>query len=255
MMNMFMKMKTVLCLSLLTACGGSGAGVIYPDTDQAPQLDFIWDDENIQQEIQNIGEYGGWEGAPNVEGELIFEYEDSQPIYAYAPGTVTHIHDNTQITLRYGENYAVTYFHLMQIPDHLETGKKIEKGTLLGYTETLQDDGSEGLEFWEIAVMEKDDEGLVWYLPPMQFFDEESLETLDSLREEIDIDSWVMSADDTPGESEGEKGESFVDELGTRLPADDNKFGSGSRMSHEDFLAQREKETGADLQWLSDIKW
>jgi hypothetical protein len=172
-------------------------------------------------------------------------YSEPQPVYAYADGIVTYIHDDIQASIRYGSNYMVRYYHLSDL--QVSKGDKIHTGDLLGYTETMPDG-----EFWEISVAQVVNDG-EWAvsLPPIDFFDEKSKRFL---RELTDAGTyWTEPMDENPGTSASTKGYSWIDEIGAPRFFDDmDKFAYSSSFSFQDWIDYREEQTGHDLEWFHD---
>lgn len=157
---------------------------IYPETTNAPVLKLSWDGELDPKTATRYTPYGVWEGQFNYPAGVAYEPANEMQFYvitekenylAAAPGIVTQneMHgESGLLTVRYGENYAITYMHI--IPDaNLKTGTKIETGDVLGKMEK-RNNPSQGLEtWWEIQVTKKDGEKFRT-MPPYDFFDNES---------------------------------------------------------------------------------
>lgn len=161
---------------------------IYPDTDEAPVLEFLWGPSELQlSQIVRVSPYGAWEGSGGVyENEPATEIEvvtttTHNPVYAPCPGTVTSIYVDEvidgvtirEVTIRYGRNYAVTQHHLVDVPDNLVLGMKIETGTLLGCTQTYTDPLHGEVGFWELELLVKQRRRDLSHLAPVQLFHRE----------------------------------------------------------------------------------
>ena len=199
----------VFVLIILTGCGGPVPMLfdeermlydIYPDTEEAPVLEFYWDGELSADNIKRITPYGVWEGPPGIYEpavEMQFytkTYHD--PVLAVASGTITGIESEMQsLIVRYGKNYGVTYHHIVDIPRNFSAGDKVEAGMLLGYTQHLNNAG-----WWEVELNVK--RGDVFRtLPAFDYFSEESQEelmfVLNSAEQKYEYTSWVERGDDT----------------------------------------------------------
>ena len=159
---------------------------IYPDTDEAPVLEFLWGGAGLRPEdVVYVGPYGVWEGSGGVyENEPATEIEihtvtSHDPVYAPCPGTVTYYtrrEDGEEVVaIRYGRNYVIIQHHLRDVPENIRPGVKVERGTLLGYTETMPN----GAGFWEMEMFVR--RGNVFRTrPPYDYFSQESKNRLDS---------------------------------------------------------------------------
>lgn len=159
----------------------------YPDTDDAPVLEFIWGPPDLQpSQIVRVSPYGVWEGEggiyksePATEIEIVTTTTHN-PVRAPCPGTITYVYVGEDgvgaVALRYGRNYVVIQHHVVDIPDNVVPGLKVEAGTLLGYTETLQ---GGGVGFWELELYVKRDT-VFRTRPPYDYFSQESQAKLDS---------------------------------------------------------------------------
>ncbi len=154
---------------------------VYPETDQAPVLEFLWGPPELQpSQITRITPYGCWEGPPEARYEPAVEMQfytttSHDPVYTVAKGTVVSIDRSKKtFSIRYGRNYGVTYHHVVDILDNVTVGVKVEAGTLVGYTENFQDEG-----WWEIELDVKRD-NICRTLPPFGYFSAESQTKLQS---------------------------------------------------------------------------
>jgi hypothetical protein len=157
---------------------------VYPETDQAPVLEFFWGPPELQlSQITRVTPYGCWEGPPEALYEPAVEMQfytttSHDPVYAVAKGTVVSVdRDYKTFSIRYGRNYGVTYHHVDDILDNVTPGAKVEAGTLVGYTENL---GGEG--WWEIELNVKRD-SVCRTTPPFGYFSAESQAKLQSILE------------------------------------------------------------------------
>jgi len=116
------------------------------------------------------------------------------PVYSPAKGIVVWIKEEYQmITIRYGRNYGFTMHHIVDIPENIEVGTKVENGTLLGYTEERA-----GAGWWEVELNVK--RGSIYRtLPPYEYFSKDSKEKLDfilSSQKMSDFPSWTITEGD-----------------------------------------------------------
>lgn len=170
--------------------GGGTGGLnmmydIYPDTDEAPALEFFWDNfESLPSQITRVTPYGCWEDWINTKLGLAYEpavemqfYTTSvhNPVYAVAPCTILYVNrESGGINTRYGRNYGITYYHLENILENITPGLKVEAGTLLTYTETRWHEEMGYWEgWWEISLEVKRD-NVFRSLPPFEYFSTES---------------------------------------------------------------------------------
>lgn len=161
---------------------------VYPDTDEAPVLDFIWGIPELEMDqIERVTPYGVWEGAegiwePAVEIQFYTKDRWHDPVYAACEGTLIDISTERQsLVIRYGRNYGIVYHHIVDFPSSLKVGEKIERGDLIGYTEKKS-----GLGWWEIEVDVK--RGDVFRtVPPIDYFSEESQEKLNDILNGDDV--------------------------------------------------------------------
>lgn len=211
-----MKMQIILLMIFLTSVmlsgcqesntgntGNAGDGGIqmlydvYPDTDDAPVLDFIWGTPDLDlNDIYRVTPYGVWEGAEGDweaanEMQFYMKNRDPDPVYAGCEGTLVVVsNEYTFISIRYGRNYGILYHHVVDFPDNLEPGMRIERGDLLGYTENR-----DGLTWWEVEVdVIRGD--VFRTVPPIDYFSEESQQKLNDIVDASDIwpeDLWGVS--------------------------------------------------------------
>lgn len=178
----------------------------YPDTYDAPVLEFIWGTPDLDlSDIDRVTPYGVWEGGDDFwdpAQEMQFYTKDRwhDPVYAGCEGTLIDFSDdNGLVIIRYGYNYGIVYHHVIDFPSSLSRGMVIERGTLIGYTEKLN-----GLGWWEIEVDVK--RGDVFRtVPPIDFFSEESQQQLNDILNASDIwyeDLWGTNRSWTVTEEE-----------------------------------------------------
>lgn len=145
----------------------------YPDTDAAPVLEFFWGPPELDTgTITRVTPYGAWEDWKDSQGGVLYEpavemqfYATAGrvPVYAAASGTVITVERGYKtdsgftsggMTASYGRNYGITYHHLVDIPDNIKPGTKIEAETLIGYGEVrpAPDNPSQTETWWEIEL-------------------------------------------------------------------------------------------------------
>lgn len=160
----------------------------YPDTSEAPVLEFYWDGEIDLTEITRITPYGTWEGifdgAYEPAKEMQFYLEsDKKPIYAAAAGRVIlNEKKHKSVTIAYGTHYGYTYLHIVDVLPDIKPGKKVEQGQHIGYTEVkIQDENGKKEAWWEIELNYKNGD-VFRTLPPYEYFSQESQKTLDNIK-------------------------------------------------------------------------
>jgi hypothetical protein len=155
----------------------------YPDTDEAPVLEFYFD-APIKDNITRVTPFGVWEGSPpckyDAANEMQFytkSYHDA--IYSPMKGIVVWMDRRWKtFSIRYGRNYAITFNHIVDIPNNIQLGTKVEEKTLLGYTEHLNGEG-----WWEIEVHVKRGD-IFRSVAPIDFFSSSSQQRLNSILKE-----------------------------------------------------------------------
>jgi len=167
---------------------------IYPETESFPTLMFLWDEDgtygalNLTADesghIYSCGGFGGYED-DDIEGEdisleltIMFAHRQREPIYALCAGTVTYVAEwddfttasNTgaggEVWIRYGQNYAVVYRHVVTGGTDLSVGQTVEQGDILGYTADRGDDGS----LYQFGLSQRQESRYAW-LNPYPYFD------------------------------------------------------------------------------------
>lgn len=212
---------------------------VYPATSDAPVLRLYWGEAKTATinpatliEVEKFGVFEdmllpGCETKkdPGTEWAIHFK-PGSQPVYAYAPGTITNIQDegvSKELVVRYGTSYAVKYLHVTRVPTALKVGDTIEAGTLVGYTQLLRE--GTGYEFWELELNKVVGGTIARTDFPLTYFDAESQAVFESLREASGLRSWFV---DEQSKTAGwlayvGKPEAWADmsKLGTGLNGDD----------------------------------
>jgi len=148
---------------------------VYPDTDDAPVLELFWGPPELQlDQIDRVTPYGVWEGPPGVwepavEIQFYTKNTSHDPVYAACEGTLVFISEEwNSLYVRYGRNYGIIYHHIVDFSNTLELGMKIERETLLGYTETKNN-----LGWWEIELDVKRGD-IFRTVPTFDYFSKES---------------------------------------------------------------------------------
>lgn len=165
---------------------------VYPETSDAPILELTWDGKLDPKTVPRFTPYGIWEGKFNYDEGTAFEPANEMQFYvltnkenflAVAPGIVTQNElngDSGLVTVRYGENYAITYMHI--VPDSsLKSGSKIETGDILGKMEKRNSPTWGEETWWEIQVTKKVASGVFRTMPPYQYFNDESKKILNEI--------------------------------------------------------------------------
>lgn len=183
------------CMESNTSDGGNSSDGesqmsydVYPDTDDAPVLEFIWGTPDLDlSDIYRVTPYGVWEGGdefwdPAQEMQFYIKNRDHDPVYAGCEGTlIIASNEHGFVSIRYGRNYGIVYHHVVDFPGNLEPGMKIERGALLGYTEE-----KDGISWWEVEIDVK--RGDVFRtVPPIDYFSEESQQKLNDIVNASDI--------------------------------------------------------------------
>jgi hypothetical protein len=171
----------------------------YPDTDEAPVLEFFWGPPELDMsKIIRTTPYGVWEGWFETEEGFLYEPANEMQFYvagekmptrAVAPGILITLDRDTEteggrMTVLYGRNYSITYHHIVDIPEDLEQGSKIEAGQTVGYTEMwINDNYGEPVNesWWEISMSYKKSDGVYRTLPPFEYFSEDSQQILQQI--------------------------------------------------------------------------
>lgn len=157
----------------------------YPDTDKAPVLEFYFD-APLKNNITRVTPFGVWEGSPPDKYDAATEmqfYTKSYHDVVYSPmkGIVVWMDKVWKtLSIRYGKNYGITFNHIVDIPDNIRLGTKVEEKTLLGYTEHLNGEG-----WWEIEVHAKRGD-LFRSIPPIDFFSSASQQRLNNILKETE---------------------------------------------------------------------
>jgi hypothetical protein len=196
-----------LLLAFLPACDGGATEFqllyqVYPDTDEAPVLHYYGPDPD-QVTIKELGPYGVWEGSdtnpyyqpdrePATEIEIHTEEPQAYDLYSPVDGTVvykSYENNDGEIHIRYGRRYVVSYLHVSDIPDELQPGTIVHQGDFVGTT-------VDGYGFWELELdrIYQSSSGfggrpLVASLYPIDYFDEESQQVLEAIRQEAQQNS------------------------------------------------------------------
>ena len=219
---------------LIKAKEGEGTRKIYPEVTTAPVLILTWPEKLNPEDAIRYTPYGIWENTQEHKEGVAYEPANEMQFYmktdasdflAVAPGTVTRneTFENSVglVSVRYGENYVITYMHI--IPDrNLKAGTKIETGDIIGKMEKMNNPYHGEETWWEIQLTTKRD-GLFRTLPPYDYFDEESREILDKIAEN--------SKEVGPGESTEKpywtisEGCSWIKHTGAPEWWDSNRFG------------------------------
>jgi len=210
-------------------------GNIYPDTDQAPILEFFWDGELTDENIVRITPYGILEGGdqrfePAVEIQF-YTKSSHDPVLAPASGVITEMHEGrASLTVRYGKNYGYTMHHIVDFPEGLSKGDKVEPGDLLGYTELRN-----GTGWWEVELNVK--RGDVYRtLPAYDYFSPEGKKALDEILAGQDLyffPSWTIRESYTTEHGYQEK--SWIEIIGS-----DEWWTSSQRIGYNDWTESEE---------------
>lgn len=214
-----------LILAAVFACLVSGCGqnqpapapvpedilkyTVYPDTEEAPSLTFYWGTSKetaVPATVTGISSrYGGWEGGggggtykvgfePATESEMTFS-SVHEPVYTYERGTVVYAHGD-EVSIRYGRKYIVKYLHLDDIQPAVVVGETIEKGVLIGYTETM---GSGS--FWEVEVSHIKSTSEIRAVPVTDYLDTASRAVFDEILTKVGQSSWMHGTGEPTSES------------------------------------------------------
>lgn len=203
---------------------------IYPDTDQAPVLEFFWDGKLDADNIVRITPYGVLEGGeerfePAIEIQF-YTKSFHDPVLAPAKGIITEMHEGrASLTVRYGKNYGYTMHHIVDFPEDLKKGDKVEAGDLLGYTELRN-----GTGWWEVELNVK--RGNVYRtLPAYEYFSLESKNALDEIlaaQSVYSFPSWTVRKSYTTDQGRVEK--SWIEIIGS-----DEWWASSQRIGYNDW--------------------
>jgi hypothetical protein len=220
---------------------------IYPDTQEAPVLELTWDGKLDPKTTTRYTPYGVWEGQEEYPEGVAYEpanemqfyiQTDAKNMLAVAPGIVTQneLHGKSGlVSVRYGENYAITYFHV--VPEkNLKIGTKVETGDVVG----IMDKGPHptwGEEtWWEIQVTTREGNKFRT-MPPYDYFSKEGKDTLNAIAKasKESGQNWIAA--------EGSYGWTIVDGCSwvkyTKEPSwwNSNRFGTDQEEdSEKDFI-------------------
>ncbi|WP_048098209.1 peptidoglycan DD-metalloendopeptidase family protein [Archaeoglobus sulfaticallidus] len=168
----------------------SDAYPVYPNTDSPPVLEFIWNKTNplnLSTDIYACGPFGIDEGGGflNQEMAIFFANRSRDPIYAPCNGTVTYFlpweyFENAsepgkggEIWIRYGENYAVAYRHIVTVGLNLSEGDIVKQGDVIGYVADWYPEPNFHGGFMEFLVAGREN-GSYYYYRPFDFFSNQS---------------------------------------------------------------------------------
>lgn len=164
---------------------------IYPDTQKAPVLELTWSGELDPKDATRYTPYGVWEAQMKYPEGVVYEPANEMQFYvqtdeedylAAAPGIVTQneLHGKSGlITVRYGENYAITYLHIIPAKN-LKTGTKVETGDILGKMEKMSNPTWSEETWWEIQVTKKEGNKFRT-MPPYNYFSKAGKEKLNAI--------------------------------------------------------------------------
>jgi len=165
---------------------------IYPNTDKDPVLELTWEGELDPKSATRYTPYGVWEARIKYPDGVAYEPANEMQFYitssaenflAIAPGIVTQneIHEGETglVSVRYGENFTVTYMHI--IPNQeLKLGAKIEAGDVLGKMEKRMHDLWGEETWWEIQVTKRVGKKFRT-MPPYNYFSQEGKAILNEI--------------------------------------------------------------------------
>lgn len=241
------RIHVILLFALVSLAGCvKSPGEFYPDTSEAPVLEFFWGPPDINlSQIVRTTPYGVWEGWFEADEGILYEpanemqfyvASEKMPVRAVAPGIAISITRDYQggsgfLTVLYGRNYSITYHHVIEIPDSLKEMDRIELGDTLGYTEMRPNEGIMEA-WWEIALNAR--RGDVYRtLPPFEYFSEESQEKLQAIIDATwygDETEWTVT-----------EGCSWIKYVGKEWWTSSSRLGDffGSGETTDDFLREK----------------
>jgi murein DD-endopeptidase MepM/ murein hydrolase activator NlpD len=115
--------------------------IIYPDTDQPPQLTIKWWSTGStipKEDVYLISTFGVLKiNMPGHVDHFTLWVASSayKPIYSLCDGVVVSLepgYDKDHQVIRYGKNYAVEYCHVVNLNSDLYIGKIVKKGDKIG---------------------------------------------------------------------------------------------------------------------------
>jgi murein DD-endopeptidase MepM/ murein hydrolase activator NlpD len=169
----------------------------YPDTDQAPVLNFKWDGQIDTSRVTRYSPFGIWEDWKDYPEGVAYEPAQEMQFYlntdkdafsAVAPGIVVNSEvDKSKnsgiglVTVRYGKYYSVTYYHI--IPDkNIKVGAKVETGDRLGTMEKRQHQEWGEETWWEIGLQRYNPETkMIRTVNPYEYFNDADKKILDAI--------------------------------------------------------------------------
>ena len=179
---------------LIKAKEGKKIDETFPKDTQAPVLKLTWPEDLNPEDATRYTPYGIWENTQEYEEGTAYEPANEMQFYiksdasdylTVAPGIVTrnetHGGSTGLVSIKYGDNYVITYLHIIPSKD-LKIGDKVETGDVIGKMEKATNPHQGEETWWEIQLSIRKD-GLHRTLPPYDYFDKESQEILDKIAE------------------------------------------------------------------------
>jgi hypothetical protein len=214
----------------------------YPGVAISPILRLTWPEPLNPEDATRYTPYGIWENTQSTKDGIAYEPANEMQFYiktdasdflAVAPGIVTqnetHGGSTGLVSIKYGDNYVITYLHIIPSKD-LKIGDKVETGDVIGKMEKAINPHHGEETWWEIQLTTNRD-GIFRTLPPYDYFDRESQEMLDKIAEN--------SKELQPGETREKpywtvsKGCSWIKHTGEPEWWDSNRFGSFTQKESE----------------------
>lgn len=231
---------------LLKAKEGKKIDETFPGGSQAPVLKLTWPEDLNPEDATRYTPYGIWENTQEFEEGTAYEPANEMQFYiktnasnylAVAPGIVTqnetHSGSVGLVSIKYGDNYVITYLHIIPSKD-LKKGTKVETGDVIGKMEKAINPHHGEETWWEIQLSTNRD-GIYRTLPPYDYFDKESQEMLNNIAEN--------SKEIRPGETREKpywtisKGCSWIKHTDAPEWWDSNRFGSfDQKESEKEFI-------------------
>lgn len=182
----------------------------YPSTASAPTLELSWDGTLDPIAVTRYTPYGIWEDWKQTSSGIAYEPANEMQFYvknsgspnylAVAPGIITQKEAFNgpvgNVAVRYGENFAVVYNHIIPAKD-LSVGQKIEVGDVLGKLEKKTNPSMGEEAWWEIQVI-KYQQPYLRTVAPYQYFSATSKKLFDQIaaNSKEKNNFWTAKADD-----------------------------------------------------------
>ena len=165
---------------LIKAKEGNKVNEAYPKTTDAPVLKLTWPEKLNPEDAIRYTPYGIWENTSKYKEGIAYEPANEMQFYmktnasdylTVAPGIVTRSEtfENSVglVSIKYGENYVITYLHIIPNKD-LKVGNKVEISDVIGKMEKRNNPYHGEETWWEVQLTVKRGK-LYRTLPPYDY--------------------------------------------------------------------------------------